>query len=120
MRRLGDTVPHSSSAAAQAAPPLSKHNRRSSFAGSDVGGQPEIARHTRAVTPDVDRLAVLGPLCERTGITPEDADAIPYLLVGTVDEIVAKIHAARDRWGITYFAVRELDGFAPVIRALRG
>lgn len=34
------------------------------------------------------------------------------------DQIVAKLHEVRDRWGITYFAVRERDTFADVIRAV--
>jgi hypothetical protein len=34
-------------------------------------------------------------------------------------EIVAKIHACRSRWGIAYFAARELDAFAPIIAACR-
>ena len=37
-----------------------------------------------------------------------------------MDEIVAKLQACRDRWGITYYAVRVLDRFAPVIESLRG
>lgn len=41
-----------------------------------------------------DRTAALAQICERVeGLTIEHADAIPYLLVGTVDEIVDK---ARD------------------------
>ena len=44
---------------------------------------------------------------------------IPYVLIGTVEEIVVKIRACRDRWGITYYSVRELDDFEPVIAALR-
>lgn len=39
--------------------------------------------------------------------------------MGTVDEIAEHIVRCRDRWGISYLAVRELDGFEPVIRALR-
>ena len=46
-------------------------------------------------------------------------DRIPYVLVGTVDEIADEVLRARDRWGITYFAVRSLDDFAPVIARLR-
>ena len=67
-----------------------------------------------------DRAAVLGQMCERVeGLTVEHADAIPYLLIGTVDEIVEKLSACHARWGISYFVVRELDSFAPVVAALR-
>lgn len=53
------------------------------------------------------------------GLTRDDLRAIPYILIGTVSEIVAKLHACRDRWGINYFVVRELENFAPVIAACR-
>ena len=49
----------------------------------------------------------------------DDADATPYLLIGTVDEIVRHMVTCNERWGINYFAVRELDDFEPVLRALR-
>ena len=53
------------------------------------------------------------------GLTAEQATKLPYLLFGTVDEIVAKLHECRDRWGITYFVVRERLAFAEVIRKVR-
>ena len=64
-----------------------------------------------------ETLKILDMLAE--GLTIEHADAIPYLLVGTVDEIVDKLSTCHARWGISYFVVRELDSFAPVIAALR-
>lgn len=67
-----------------------------------------------------DREAALATACDNAeGLTLQDARNIPYLLAGTVDEIAGHIRACRDRWGITYFAVRELDDFASVIAALR-
>ena len=47
----------------------------------------------------------------------EDASVIPYLMVGSIDEIVGHVHACRERWGITYFVVRALDEFAPILDA---
>lgn len=73
----------------------------------------------RAVVTD-DRPGVLAEICAAVdGLTIEQAAAVPYLLVGTVDEIVEQICAARTRWGITYFVVRTLDDFAPVLAAAR-
>lgn len=67
-----------------------------------------------------DRTAALAQICGRVeGLTIEHADAIPYLLVGTVDEIVEKLQTCNARWGISYFVVRELESFAPVLAALR-
>ena len=51
------------------------------------------------------------------GLTPADAAEIPYLMIGTVDEIADKLRRCRDRWGITYFAVRDL-AFSEVIGRL--
>jgi probable F420-dependent oxidoreductase len=67
-----------------------------------------------------DREAALEKVCSRVeGLTLEDAASTPYLLIGTVDEIVVHMTTCNDRWGINYFAVRELDDFEPVLRALR-
>ena len=67
-----------------------------------------------------DREAALAKIVDRVdGLTMDDARATPYLLVGTVDEIVLHLVTCNERWGISYFAVRELDDFEPVLRALR-
>jgi probable F420-dependent oxidoreductase len=48
--------------------------------------------------------------------------AAPYVLIGTVDEMVEALHERRDRWGISYFVTFEpyLDAFAPVVARLAG
>lgn len=51
------------------------------------------------------------------GLTEEMVEAVPYVLVGTVDDIVEKIERCRRRWGVSYFVVRALEDFAPVIAA---
>ncbi len=66
-----------------------------------------------------DREAALETICERVeGLTMADAETTPYLLVGTVEEIVLHMLTCNERWGINYFAVRELDDFEPVLEAL--
>ena len=52
--------------------------------------------------------------------TVDDALATPFLAVGTHEQIARHLHECRDRWGITYFSVRDLDAFAPVIALSRG
>ena len=71
------------------------------------------------ITNDAERAreAIAGRI--DAGITPAILEETPYALVGTVDEIADEILRARDRWGITYFAVRALDEFAPVIERVR-
>ena len=67
-----------------------------------------------------EREAALERICDMVdGLTMDDADSTPYLLVGTADEIVLHMLTCRERWGISYFAVRELDDFEPVLKALR-
>lgn len=67
-----------------------------------------------------DREAALAKVVDRVeGLTMDDAASTPYLLIGSVDEIVLHMTTCNERWGISYFAVRVLDDFAPVLRALR-
>ena len=55
---------------------------------------------------------------EDLDVTEADLAAAPYVLVGTVDEIVAKLREVERRWGITRFAVRQpaIDTVAAVLR----
>jgi probable F420-dependent oxidoreductase len=72
----------------------------------------------QVVTITDDRDAALAEACEWVGdLSIADAAQIPYLLIGSVDEIVEHIHMCRDRWGISYFVVRALDDFAPILDA---
>jgi probable F420-dependent oxidoreductase len=49
----------------------------------------------------------------------EDALVTPFLAIGNHDEIAENLVACRERWGISYFSVRDIAGFAPVIERLR-
>jgi probable F420-dependent oxidoreductase len=55
-------------------------------------------------------------------LSREEVGETPYLLIGTVDDIVATLRARRDRWGISYVVVFEWDmeTFAPVVARLSG
>jgi probable F420-dependent oxidoreductase len=57
-----------------------------------------------------------------TGITPELMLSIPYLLIGTVDQICADLLARREQYGISYVTVfeRNLETLAPVVERLAG
>ncbi|MCY7298726.1 MAG: TIGR03621 family F420-dependent LLM class oxidoreductase [Ilumatobacteraceae bacterium] len=70
------------------------------------------------VTDDRD-----GAIDEIVGAIPtlsfDDAAATPFLAVGTHDEIAAHLLRCRERWGISYFSVRSIDDFQPVIERLR-
>jgi probable F420-dependent oxidoreductase len=55
-------------------------------------------------------------------LTPEDILASPYVLVGTVDQMVDDLRARRERWGISYVMTHEpfADALAPVVARLAG
>jgi probable F420-dependent oxidoreductase len=46
----------------------------------------------------------------------------PYVLIGTIDEMVSNLQAHRQRWDISYYVVHEpyLDAFSPVVARLAG
>jgi probable F420-dependent oxidoreductase len=52
------------------------------------------------------------------GLDVEDALMTPFLALGTHDQITEHLLACRERWGISYYVVRDIEGFAPVIDAL--
>ena len=56
------------------------------------------------------------------GLTPEQVLASPDFLIGSVDEIVARLLARRERFGISYLEIDDRDavGFAPVVARLAG
>jgi probable F420-dependent oxidoreductase len=69
-----------------------------------------------------DRRAVAEELAAQYGeMSPEDILATPFLLIGTVDEIAARVTANRERYGFTYFTVHGpyAEEFAPVIERVR-
>jgi hypothetical protein len=75
---------------------------------------------TQAVVVTDDR-AGAAALAARVDIDIDIADArtTPFLCVGTRAEIAAHLLACRERWGFSYFTVRDAGVFAPVIRLLR-
>jgi hypothetical protein len=46
----------------------------------------------------------------------------PYVLIGTVDQIVEDLQRRRERWGMSYYVIfeRDMDTFAPVVARLAG
>ncbi|MFG2124815.1 LLM class F420-dependent oxidoreductase [Streptomyces sp. NPDC048710] len=73
-----------------------------------------------AVTDDPE--PVLKPLLERQpGLTLDRALALPVVLAGPLEEVVARVRAQRERFGFSYLTVLEpyMEAFAPVIARLR-
>jgi probable F420-dependent oxidoreductase len=55
-------------------------------------------------------------------LTVEGVLESPYVLIGTLDQIVSDLRLRRERWGISYYTIREPDinTFAPVLADLAG
>jgi probable F420-dependent oxidoreductase len=54
------------------------------------------------------------------GLEADDVLASPFVLTGSVEEIVARLHERRGRWGYSYYTVQQPSAheFAPVLAAL--
>jgi probable F420-dependent oxidoreductase len=88
-------------------------------AGQSNGRTPELnVLVQRVVITDDRHAAATEIVADVASLELDDALETPFLLLGTHDQIAAQIIAARERWGISYFTVRELDAFAPVIERL--
>jgi probable F420-dependent oxidoreductase len=55
-------------------------------------------------------------------LSPEEILQSPYVLIGTMTELVEALQARRERWGISYYVIHEpyVDAFAPVVARLAG
>ena len=55
-------------------------------------------------------------------LSVEEILEAPYVLIGTVDEMVEALHTRRERWGLSYFVTFEpyLEILAPVVARLTG
>lgn len=69
--------------------------------GADVGGQ-------------------LGELADRFRVPAEVIEATPFVLLGSVEQVIDKLERLRERYGISHVVVRDAEGFAPVAEALTG
>lgn len=84
-------------------------------------GEVELNVLVQAVVVTHDRREAAERLASRVpGLSIHDALSTPFLAIGTHDQIADHLVACRDRWGISYFSVRDINGFAPVIERLKG
>ena len=80
---------------------------------------PELHALVQSVIITDDREAVAAKLVHRGQIpSAQIALTTPFLAIGTHAEIADHLRACRDRWGISYFSVRTVESFAPVIAHL--
>lgn len=104
------------------------------------GSVDERVRAVRAAAGDRYEQLELNALVQRVIVTNDrrhaaeefaqrwpalDADELletPFLLLGTVDQLVDDLQARRERWGISYYVIFEpsVDAFAPIVARLAG
>jgi len=90
-------------------------------AGSRLDGlELEVGAYFTVVSRDGHAAAEAmgGPM----GLSAEAVRSSPHALMGTPEEIIETLEYRRERMGITYITVpdREMEGFAPVVKALAG
>jgi probable F420-dependent oxidoreductase len=77
----------------------------------------------RVIVCDDRREAARQLTTERwAALTPDEILETPYVLVGTVDQMVEALDARRERWGFSYIMTHEpyMDALAPVVARLAG
>jgi len=91
-------------------------------AGQRFGRLELSAQLQRVIVTDRRREAAEELQKRWTQLSVEQILEAPYVLIGTVDEMVEALQARRDRWGISYFVTFEpyLDTLAPVVARLAG
>jgi len=83
----------------------------------------EICALLQRVIVTEDRYQAADELTKRwPGLTADEFLQSPYVLIGTVDQMVADIEARRQRWDISYYVTQEpyLDTLAPIVARLTG
>lgn len=55
-------------------------------------------------------------------LSPDEILQSPYILIGTVEQMVEDLLVRRERWGFSYYVIfeRDIDTFAPVVARLAG
>jgi probable F420-dependent oxidoreductase len=79
----------------------------------------EIHALVQALVITDDRTRVATDIAARTAMNTSDILSTPFLCLGTREEIAVHLFACRERWGINYYTVRELEAFVPVMELLR-
>jgi probable F420-dependent oxidoreductase len=82
--------------------------------------QLELNVLVQAVVVTGDRREAAQRLVDQVpGLLLDDALTTPFLALGSHDEIAQHLLTCRDRWGISYFSVRDIAALAPVIEQLK-
>ena len=70
------------------------------------------------IEPDGDDQ--IAAVAERFEIATDQIADTPFVLIGSVEQVVDKLERLRDDVGISHYVIRDAEGFAPVVGALAG
>jgi probable F420-dependent oxidoreductase len=93
------------------------------IAGDERYSRLEMSALAQLVIVTDDRRGAAVELTSRWAqLTPDEILESPYVLIGSIDQMVEDIQARRTRWGISYYVIHEpyLDDLAPVVARLAG
>lgn len=111
---LGRTLPDGHSHTVSWSPTRIEATIAAVRAGAGAAGRdvPPLEALVQVVTLTDDRRGAVAELARETATDVDDLLSAPYLWVGTTEEIVDQVRAARRRWGISRWVVRA-DAFDP-------
>ena len=91
-------------------------------AGERLGRLELSAQIQRVIVTDHRREAAEELQKTWTQLSVEEILEAPFVLIGSVDDMVEALHARRQRWGLSYFVTFEpyLEALAPVVAKLTG
>jgi probable F420-dependent oxidoreductase len=83
---------------------------------------PELSALVQRVIVTDDRRGAAEELARRWDFTADEVLGSPFVLLGSIDEIIAQLVAHRGRWGISYYVVFGpfAETFAPIVERLAG
>jgi probable F420-dependent oxidoreductase len=92
-------------------------------AGEDRFARLELSALVQQVVVTNERRRAAEELASRwTQLSADEILQSPYVLIGTIDQMVEDLLARRQHWDLSYYVVQEpyLDSFAPVVARLAG
>ena len=86
--------------------------------------QLELNLQIAGVAVTSDRISAAQAIAKAQGIQvdPELILSAPYVLIGTVEQIIERLYTLRERYGINYFVVplAQMDELSPIVARLAG
>jgi probable F420-dependent oxidoreductase len=89
-------------------------------AAGDRSGDIERSALVQHLRVGADATAATGEVAKAFELTEDGVPGSPFVLLGSVEQLVDELERRRERLGISHLVVREYEAFAPVVAALRG